>query len=85
MGKRTLGYTTDVTVDVEVDLDEALEMMEDDDLLQEVRNRGFELKNDGHPGLEREDLSVLIAALSDVTPRTEAWWVREKLYEMLGA
>lgn len=67
-----------VTVDVDIDID--IHEFETDELIQEMKDRGYVcIKSDGGAGFEREDWQFLLEML-DKTPET--WYsrrVRDKI------
>lgn len=76
-----MGYTT-VTVDVDVYVDDIIDDMDDQDLIDELSNRGYTVSKDPErESFEQEDWRFLLEL---VDKNTETWYtrrVRDKLME----
>ena len=70
--------TITVDVDVEVDIDE----FEDEELIEELRSRGYSIAQDQNTNLDKYDIEFLL----NLIDRNEQTWyireVREKLFKM---
>lgn len=74
--------TVDTTVDVDVDLDD----FDDDDLIEEMEERGFKvLDADDNSGvLDKFDIQTLINIIGEQKIGSELWCIKEKLYSLIS-
>jgi hypothetical protein len=68
-----------VTVDVDVDVWEVIGAMSDDDLIEEMTDRGYNVQKEEFDTalLDREDLNYLLERISDVD------WQGRRVYDKL--
>jgi hypothetical protein len=72
--------TVDTTVDVDIDLDD----FSDDDLIEEMEERGFKvLYKDEYLG--KDELVMLTNMFENAPLGSDLWKIREKLYQLLRA
>lgn len=81
---RTRTYSVDVTVDTTVDVDVDLDDISDEDLIEEMEERGFKiLYKDEYLG--KDELVILTNMLENAPLGSDLWKIREKLYQLLRA
>jgi len=70
-----------VTVDVDVDIWEVIGEANDEDLIEEMKNRGYSVQKEPEEisVLDREDLNFLLNSVSDTS------WEGRRLYDKLKA
>jgi hypothetical protein len=68
-----------VTVDVDVDAWEVIGVMSDDDLIEEMTDRGYNVQKEEFDtaSLDREDLDYILERISDVE------WQGRRVYDKL--
>jgi len=71
-----MGYKT-VTIDVDVDID--LDEFDDDELVEEVKDRGYTVNKGNVLGFDMEDWKLLLEVIDTVPETVYTRRVREKL------
>ncbi len=76
--RRSFSYSVDTTVDVDIDVDDLLEDLDDEDLLEEVKKRGYKLA-DPDTELTRADIAAITRVLEQAKPLPATWWGKDAL------
>jgi hypothetical protein len=74
--------TTTASVDVDVDVDIDLDQWDDEELIDEMNQRGYTCIKDREAGMDREDWQFLLDQL-DKNPET--WYTRRVRDKLMGA
>lgn len=80
-----MGSYKTISVDTTVDVDIDLEDFDNDDLIDEMKERGYKVleEDEEYVFLDKYDLETLAKFVGEQEIGSEMWGIREKIYGML--